>query len=62
MKGWSYEEIPIDGDPFTKTEMVEKSGRETVPQIWIGSTHVGGCDELLGLEWSGQLDALVFGR
>ena len=61
MKGWTYQEIPVDGDPFKKAEMVEKSGRETVPQIWIGSTHIGGCDELLELERSGQLDEIVLG-
>ena len=62
LKGWDYEEISVDGDPSKRAEMVEKSGRQTVPQIWIGSTHVGGCDDLLRLELSGQLDALLLGE
>ena len=60
-KGWDYEEISVDGDSFKRAEMVQKSGRHTVPQIWIGPTHVGGCDELLELERSGQLNKLVLG-
>ena len=60
-KGWEYEEISVDWDAEKRAEMMEKSGRHTVPQIWIGETHVGGCDELLALERSGQLDALAMG-
>ena len=60
-KGWDYEEIAVDFDAEKRSQMVEKSGRRTVPQIWIGVEHVGGCDELLSLERSGRLDALVMG-
>ena len=60
-KGWEYEEIVVDRDPAKRVEMVEKTGRLTVPQILIGSTYIGGCDELLTLERYGQLDALVIG-
>jgi glutaredoxin 3 len=41
--------------------MVERSGRRTVPQIFIGDTHVGGCDDLFALEGSGELDRLIRG-
>jgi glutaredoxin 3 len=44
-----------------RAEMMARSKRHTVPQIWIGATHVGGCDELMALERSGQLDALLQG-
>ena len=60
-KGWEYEEIAVDWDPAKRVEMVEKAGRPIVPQIWISATYIGGCDELLTLERSGQLDALVIG-
>ena len=39
--------------------MMEKSGRRTFPQIWIGETHVGGCDELMAIQRSGELDRLL---
>ena len=60
-KGWDYEEIAVDFNPTKRAEMMEKSGRRTVPQIWVGNKHVGGCDELLSLERTGQLDSLVTG-
>lgn len=60
-KGWAYEEIAVDMDPVRRGEMTDRSGRHTVPQIWIGETHVGGCDELFRLEVSGQLESLVTG-
>jgi len=52
-------EVMVDGAPGVRQEMMKKSGRHTVPQIWIGSRHVGGCDELMALERKGQLDALL---
>lgn len=58
-KGVAYEEISVDGDAGLRTEMMQKSGRNTVPQIWIADKHVGGCDELWSLERSGQLDTLL---
>jgi len=52
-------EIAIDRDPLKRMEMVEKSQRYTVPQIWIGDEHVGGCDELYDLERQQKLDTLL---
>ncbi|CRN05847.1 glutaredoxin 3 [Pseudomonas fulva] len=58
-KGVSFQEIKVDGKPQVRAEMTQKAGRTSVPQIWIGSTHVGGCDELHALEGAGKLDALL---
>lgn len=55
------EKIRIDLDPQQRDAMVQKTGRRTVPQIYIGSTHVGGFDDLNALERAGQLDALLLG-
>lgn len=53
------EKIRIDLDPEQRDHMIEITGRRTVPQIFIGSTHVGGCDDLYALEHAGKLDALL---
>ena len=53
------ERVRVDLEPARRDEMVRKSGRRTVPQIWIGGRHVGGSDELHELEDSGQLDQLL---
>jgi len=58
-KGVDFEEIKVDGKPQLRAAMAQKAGRTSVPQIWIGSTHVGGCDDLFALERSGKLDALL---
>lgn len=58
-KGVAYEEVGVDGKPDLRAEMSRKAGRTSVPQIWIGSTHVGGCDDLYALERAGKLDALL---
>jgi len=59
-KGAAFEEIDVGGDWEAREALVEKSGgRMTVPQIWIGDTHVGGSDELAELERTGKLDALL---
>lgn len=58
-KGKEWEEIDLDQHPERRSEMIERSGRRTVPQIWIGERHVGGFDELRALEASGELDALL---
>jgi glutaredoxin 3 len=55
------EKIRVDLQPERRAEMRKKSGRYTVPQIWIGSRHVGGCDDLYALERQGGLDALLKG-
>ncbi|MDH4610359.1 glutaredoxin 3 [Pseudomonas sp. BN102] len=61
-KGVRYEEINVDGNPAVRAEMTRKAGRTSVPQIWIGQTHVGGCDDLYALERAGKLDALLQAR
>ena len=48
-KGWDYQDISVDGDHALRAEMTQKAGRHTVPQIWIGDQHIGGCDELFVL-------------
>jgi glutaredoxin 3 len=53
------ERVRVDLEPARREEMVQKSGRRTVPQIWIGGRHVGGSDELHDLEHSGELDQLL---
>lgn len=55
----AYEERSVDGDRQLRAEMSMRAGRTSVPQIWIGDTHVGGCDELYALERKGKLDALL---
>lgn len=61
-KGVEFEDIAVDYEPALRQEMMEKSGRRTVPQIWVGDYHVGGCDELFALERSGELDRLLAER
>ena len=53
------EEIRIDTDPAQRQQMMEITGRRTVPQIFIGSTHVGGCDDLVALDKQGGLLPLL---
>jgi glutaredoxin 3 len=53
------ERVRVDLEPGRRAEMQQKSGRNTVPQIWIGGRHVGGSDELHDLEDSGKLDELL---
>jgi glutaredoxin 3 len=53
------EKIRVDLQPARRAEMTQKSGRRTVPQIWIGERHVGGCDDLYALERGGKLDPLL---
>jgi len=55
----SYSEISVDGDHQTRQEMMQLSGQRTVPQIWIGEQHVGGCDDLYALERAGKLEPLL---
>jgi len=58
-KGARIEKVRVDLEPARRAEMVQKSGRRTVPQIWIGERHVGGCDDLYALEREGGLDPLL---
>jgi len=55
----TIEEIRIDTDPAVRMQMMEKTGRRTVPQIYIGETHVGGCDDLIALDHAGSLMPLL---
>lgn len=57
--GVAYSEVSVDGDSEALAAMKEASGQRTVPQIWIGRTHVGGCDELMSLHHSGRLQDLL---
>ena len=56
-KGVRWNEVDLDDEPAQRDEMIRKSGRSTVPQIWIGERHVGGSDDLAALDRSGKLDA-----
>jgi len=56
------EEIRVDLDPERRDEMMQKTGRRTVPQIFIGETHVGGCDDLHALDSAGKLLPLLAGE
>ena len=58
-KSVPFEEINVDTDTAQRQEMMQKSGRRTVPQIWIGDLHVGGCDDLMALQSSGELDKIL---
>ena len=60
-KGAAVDKIRVDLEPQRREEMTRLSGRRTVPQIWIGSRHVGGCDELYALERAGKLAPLLAG-
>ena len=55
------EEIRVDLDPEQRISMMNLTGRRTVPQIFIGATHVGGCDDLFALDRAGKLLPLLFG-
>lgn len=55
------EKVRVDLDPERRAEMMEKTGRRTVPQIYIGTTHVGGCDDLIALDQAGGLLPLLSG-
>ena len=58
-KGVPYTEIDAGSDLEKKREMIQKSGRTTFPQIFIGERHIGGCDDLMALEYAGELDGLL---
>ena len=61
-KGATFEEIAVDGDRAAQAAMAAKAnGRSTVPQIFVGETHVGGCDDLYDLDAAGELDPLLAG-
>ena len=58
-KGVTIEKVRVDLEPARRAEMMEKTGRRTVPQIYIGETHVGGYDDLAALDRAGKLDPLL---
>ena len=58
-KGVAFDEIEAGFDPDKRQEMIRRSGRATFPQIFIGETHIGGCDEMMALERAGQLDPML---
>ncbi len=59
-KGVTFQEIDASGDREVRKEMIERAdGRSTFPQIFIGGTHVGGCDDLYALDEAGKLDPLL---
>ncbi|MDX2259953.1 MAG: glutaredoxin 3 [Hyphomicrobiaceae bacterium] len=59
-KGVTFDEIDVSADPSRRREMIDRSaGRQTVPQIFIGDRHVGGCDDLHALDRAGGLDPLL---
>jgi len=61
-KGVNYTDIDVMRDPSRRAEMMQKAhGRHTVPQIFVGDEHIGGCDELHALERAGKLNALLAG-
>ena len=61
-KGAAFEEIDVMMQPKRKREMVERAGgRTSVPQIFIGETHVGGCDDLMALDSAGKLQPMLNG-
>lgn len=60
-KGVSVQKIRVDLDPAERVKMMERTGRRTVPQIYVGDTHVGGFDDLYALDQAGKLDPLLNG-
>ena len=58
-KGVAFEELPIYGNAEKREEMIQRSGRTTVPQIFIDAQHIGGCDDLYALDARGGLDPLL---
>ena len=60
-KGATFQEIDVESTPERRAEMISRSGRRTVPQIFIGDQHVGGSDDLAALEAAGKLDPMLAG-
>jgi glutaredoxin 3 len=58
-KGVAFTEIEAAFDPQKRQEMIQRSGRATFPQIFVGERHIGGCDDMMALERAGQLDPLL---
>jgi glutaredoxin 3 len=60
-KGLAYRAIDVDEDAKSREEMIARSGRRSVPQVFIADKHVGGCDDLFALDSSGELDRMIQG-
>jgi len=60
-KNLEFSEINVDEDASFREEMIARSNRRTVPQIFIGDRHIGGCEDLFALDGSGELDRLIEG-
>jgi glutaredoxin 3 len=58
-KGVAFTEVDVTYEPGVRASMQAKAGRTSVPQIWIGERHVGGCDDLYALDRSGELELLI---
>ncbi len=58
-KGADFEEIEAGMDPELRREMMDRSGRTTFPQIFVGEQHIGGCDDMLALDRAGKLDPML---
>jgi glutaredoxin 3 len=58
-KGVAYKEIDVGADPALRQALTERAGRRSVPQIFIGGSHVGGCDDLHALDHAGKLDPML---
>jgi glutaredoxin 3 len=60
-KGAQFTEVEVGFDPARRQEMMHRSGRNTFPQIFVGETHIGGCDDMMALDRQGKLDPLLAG-
>jgi len=58
-KGVAFTEVDAAFDPEKRQEMMRRSGRTTYPQIFVGDRHIGGCDDMMALEFAGKLDPLL---
>jgi glutaredoxin 3 len=58
-KGADFTEVEAGMDPKLRQEMMDRSGRTTFPQIFVGDSHIGGCDDMMALERSGKLDEML---
>ncbi len=58
-KGADFTEIEAGMDPKLRQEMMDRSGRATFPQIFVGEQHIGGCDDMMALDREGKLDAIL---
>ena len=60
-KGWDWDEVRVDSDPAEREKMITRARRTSVPQIFVGDTHVGGYDDMIALHRAGKLEPLLAG-